>query len=154
MLTVNVSLTTDMLKYNISLGYILYFILWKCCVYDLVKFRHRHFLVRARKRSCFCLNTWFGQHKHCQKCLEFSSKTSVFSHHTHSWNLSRVLLKLSSGLTLTNAETQSWTAVTDWLLSLLHRVLYLLKLKSGHEHATWTWNDKYCTNVVQMWQIQ
>ena len=40
---------------SVSLGLNLYFILWQCCVNDLVRLRDKNHLVRVRKRSCFCL---------------------------------------------------------------------------------------------------
>ena len=46
-----------------------------------------------------------------RKNISFGLKLPAFSCHKHKWKMSRwCLLKVSSGFTLTNVETQSWTA--------------------------------------------
>ena len=57
-------------------------------------------------------NTCFFCHKHSWRWPDVMWKISHFGCRKHTWKLPKVSLKISSGVTLLNAENQTWTAVT------------------------------------------
>lgn len=81
-----------------------FFMLWRCCVYDPVRFRHKSHLVMVGKHCFLAWNTCFGHHEHSRRCPNVVSNIAGNCH--------RGFLKISSVLTLTNVETQPCTVVT------------------------------------------
>ena len=115
------------------LGSVFCSVLWQCCAYVQVRFRHNNHLVRVRKRlgEVFFLlvthmaaesrlllkNTevqghllviiWHSLNLHLGEYKQQQSGSIWFCRHKHDWKCPGVSLKISSGTTLTNVDMQS-----------------------------------------------
>lgn len=96
--------------------------LWQCCAYALVRFRHKKHSVGLRKRSCLASYIWLCHHKHSWRCPKVSLKVS------------RLQCRGPSSKPLSGFQTyKRLNAVANW--SLWHGILLVWPhslLKRGH----------------------
>lgn len=109
------------------------------CKVSIFHFSHKNHLVIDREQSFFAL------------------KYLVLWPQTWLEIVRRSALKNSSGFTLINVETQSWTAATGNILACNSTTVP--SVSPGHRHVMLAWNDTFCGNVmyichVQTWRYQ
>lgn len=116
---------------HVTLDYIFNVMFWSCCAYGLLRFMHKHPLVRVRKRPCFDL-----------KCLVLPSQTRLETAPSSPSN------NPHRAATLKNGGTQSWTAGPHHSpLKLLNHVKYcMLRMTQTNLNISMA-----CRNVI-LWK--
>lgn len=143
-------------------------VLWPCCAYVQVGFRHSNHLLRVRKRLgevFFCLpQTWlqnpdfFSKTQEVQGHLLVTVRHSLnlhlgeykqqqsgsirFCRHKQDWKCPGVSLKISSGTTLTNVEMQSVCLCFFFFLFVLGYTLFDVLLYNSMSNL--------CSSFVQI----